>query len=180
LAESKDMKNDRPLNLTQPIESKDTNVCPACLESESRAGLLHCCRTTICVTCVMTLVFKANPSICPFCKQDPKKAVMGVVVLERQVNPNEVRLRSSIITRTNGICIPITSGTVKGSVIMAQISAVAGFDLMRRDPGTKMVYKLIYRDRYLDLSKTLFENGWSTGVATMDLVESRTYSSNER
>jgi len=163
-----------PSPQTATAEIKNKN-CPACKKPERCASILFCCETKICIKCLMLLVYQTKPAVCPFCKQDPHKAVMDYTAHERKTNPNEAHISSwSMSSKANGLIVPIRDGHMKASEIMEKISAAVGFDLSKEVEGGYMDYKLVYRGRYLDLNKTMYENNWGTGIAEIQLVESRT------
>ena len=147
--------------------------CPRCGKAAASEGLLHCCQSRVCVTCIMQIVYRARPAKCPFCEQDPYEAVQRKVKEEEAKNPNEAHITSLVFTRANGIRLPITYCTT-AKAIMDVISEKVGMDLSFQVEGGYVDYKLCYRDRYLDLGVTMGDAGWCSGIAKISLICTRT------
>lgn len=118
-----------------PALTDQKKSCPACQKSPNTDGLLHCCAMRICGACMMNIVFKLRPSVCPFCKANPYDAVMASAAAERKANPNEVRITSVMWqTLLSDFTMPI-DGSTTVQQIMNGIGERVGFDLSHKVEG---------------------------------------------
>lgn len=148
--------------------------CSQCKKTDNLDGTFHCCGTRVCLGCVFA-VFGKEPIVCVLCNANPRECVMKKVNEERKSNPNEAHIAISIpcAVKDRMIKIPI-NGEALAMEIMNELGKIVGLDLSKEVEGGIFDHRLIYRDRYLDLHKSMHDNGWVTGIANMNLVQSRT------
>ncbi len=111
--------------------------CPIC-EKDNKVQLqaiLLCCKKKVCVDCVIKVLTKTKPRICPFCNDDPMQKIP-----KRALCEIVVQSLGQIITRFPFVGNPTVA------FIQEEITKRTGRSF---EANTRFKYVLVYKDRIL-------------------------------
>lgn len=136
----------------------DESLCPLCIDKLPNAIFL-CCKKNVCYGCLFKFI-QQTPRVCPYCRQDPFEKIV------KAKNEAVVSYLSSTIR------IPITCQTTARE-IMTEFDKIQNFGIMNKidNPDSEYAdYRLVYRDRIMELDKTLTDYWYAGGEAKIKLI----------